>query len=59
MPLKDAGTREMLLAAVTDTAAAIESLLSNNPTLYAPMKDDHVIDISLAALLLLVREHDR
>jgi len=30
-------------------AAAIRLLISNNPTLYSPMKDDQAIEMALAA----------
>ena len=38
---------------------AIKSLISNNPTLLLPFKDDHAIDISLALLLLSLREGNK
>jgi hypothetical protein len=38
---------------------AIKSLISNNPTLFLPFKDEHAIDISLALLFLSFKdEHE-
>ncbi len=35
-------------------ADAVKSLVSNNPTLFLPAKDDHAIDISIALSLLII-----
>ena len=40
-------------------ATAIRLLVSNNPTLYSPMKDDQAIEIALAALVLLISDTER
>ena len=48
--------KELREASLNETqmyAAAIRSLISNNPVLLLPAKDDHAIDIFIAALLLL------
>ena len=44
--------RESNLKAVEVCAEAIKSLISNNPVLLLPAKDDHGIDMFIAALLL-------
>lgn len=52
-------TRKVLLDELRGGAAAIRLLISNNPTLYSPMKDDQAIEIALAALVLLISDDDR
>jgi hypothetical protein len=44
--------RESSLKAVDLCATSIRSLISNNPVLLLPTKDDHAIDMFIAALLL-------
>jgi hypothetical protein len=51
--------RAMLLEEVSTVAAAIGSLITTNPTLYSPLKDDQAIEIGLAASLLLSSEEGR
>lgn len=55
---EDEKTRTLLYAEVRGAAAGIKALISNNPTLYSPMKDDQSTDIALAALLLLIGGDD-
>jgi hypothetical protein len=49
---KEKELRESSLKAVEVCAASIKSLISNNPVLLLPAKDDHGIDMFIAALLL-------
>lgn len=44
--------RERILDEVRMHASSIKSLISNNPTLFLPVKDDQAIDISIAVSLL-------
>jgi len=41
--------RKVLFDELHGGAAAIRLLISNNPTLYSPMKDDQAIEMALAA----------
>lgn len=45
---------EQVWKKVRSFSVAIKRLISNNPTLFLPMKDDQGIDISIAVLLLFV-----
>lgn len=45
---------EGLRKSVRDVSVAIKALIKNNPALFLPIKDDQCIDISLAALLLMI-----
>ncbi len=51
--------RSLLLTEVAGAAAGVKALISNNPVLYSPIKDDQATDIALAAFLLLIRGDDR
>jgi hypothetical protein len=51
--------RAALLDEVSAAATAIGMLISTNPTLYGPLKDDQAIEIGLAACLLLSRDEGR
>jgi len=50
---------DQLLAEAAGTAAGVKALISNNPVLYSPIKDDQATDIALAAFLMLVNGDDR
>jgi len=50
---------DQLLAEVAGAAASVKALISNNPVLYSPIKDDQATDIALAAFLLLIECDDR
>lgn len=46
--------REQLWNEVRSCSVAAKQLISNNPTLFLPIKDDQAIDMSIAVLLLLM-----
>jgi hypothetical protein len=48
-----------LLADAAGAAVAVKALISNNPVLYSPIKDDQATDIALATFLMLVNGDDR
>ena len=50
---------DQLLAEAAGSATAVRTLISNNPALYSPIKDDQATDIALAAFLLLITGDDR
>ena len=50
---------DQLLAEAAGAAAGVKALISNNPVLYSPIKDDQATDIALAAFLLLIEGDDR
>jgi hypothetical protein len=50
---------DQLLAEAAGAAAGVKTLISNNPVLYSPIKDDQATDIALAAFILLVNGEDR
>jgi len=50
---------ETLRAEAAGAAAAVKFLVSNNPTLYTPAKDDQSTEIALAAILLMVSDDGR
>jgi len=52
-------SRAVLLDEVSAATAAISLLISTNPTLYAPLKDNQAIEIGLAACLLLSSDGGR
>ena len=49
---------DQLLAETAGAAACVKMLISNNPVLYSPIKDDQATDIALAAFLLLIDVND-
>jgi hypothetical protein len=55
----DDARRSLLFAEAAGAAAGVKALISNNPVLYSPIKDDQATDIALAAFLLLIRGDDR
>src|ERR1039458_3107516 len=50
---------DQLLAEAAGAAADVKTLISNNPVLYSPIKDDQATDIALAACLMLIDGNDR
>lgn len=50
---------DQLLAEAAGAAAGVRTLISNNPVLYSPIKDDQATDIALAAFMMLVNGEDR
>jgi hypothetical protein len=50
---------DQLLADAAGAAAGVKMLISNNPVLYSPIKDDQATDIALAACLILIDGNDR
>ena len=51
---QEAEMKEALIGELRDRAEAIKDLLSNNPTLFLPIKDSQAIDISIAVLFLMI-----
>lgn len=49
---------EQLLGEVQSVSVAVKQLISNNPTLLSPIKDDQAIDISIAVLLLFLESNN-
>ncbi|TAN44196.1 MAG: hypothetical protein EPN22_06830 [Nitrospirae bacterium] len=54
----DEGMKQKMLQEAYRYAISIKELISNNPSLLLPMKDDQAIDISLAVLLLALDENN-
>ena len=54
---QEAGIREKIIEGLRYYATTIKHLISNNPTLLLPIKDEQVIDISIAVLLLMIEGH--
>ena len=46
--------KEAIIGELRNRANAIKDLLSNNPTLFLPIKDSQVIDISIAIFFLMI-----
>jgi hypothetical protein len=44
---------------VVGATVGVSQLIENNPTLFAPMKDEQAIEIALAAILLLIQDDGR
>ncbi len=55
----EADTREEITEKLTPYATAVKRLIFNNPTLFLPIKDSQVIDISIAVLLLMIEGHSK
>ena len=54
VPDEDSATRKGILDQFYCYSQTIKQLVSNNPTLHLPVKDDQAIDLSLAVLVLLM-----
>ena len=55
----DDESRDEFLKGVETTSFVIKQFIWNNPTLLLPMKDNQVIDISIAVLLLMLNPDNR
>jgi hypothetical protein len=51
-PEEEKELRQRMLAEANMYASSIKALISANPALFLPIKDDHIVDISIAVLLL-------
>ena len=59
IPGEDAGAHEGIMTPLGFCSQAIKHLVTSNPALYLPVKDDQTIDLTLAIfMLLLLRDSD-